>query len=104
MYRNPEPGRLIVLEGLDGSGTTTQARLLHKALADLGQSNTQTQEPTYGPIGVQLRSILTGRLQADGLTVAYLFAADRLDHMQRMAGDVGWADVWHRIGRAGFRN
>ncbi|RKH50254.1 dTMP kinase [Corallococcus sp. AB050B] len=82
------PGRFIVLEGLDGAGTTTQTERLAAALRADGHAVVTTREPSDGPIGTMLRQALTGRL---GLphgrgplaqeTLALLFAADRTDHL-----------------------
>lgn len=85
-------GRLIVLEGVDGSGTTTQARLLGQALTQLGRQAVLTAEPTTGPVGVLLRKALTHSLldarempvELDFAALALLFAADRLDHNTRV--------------------
>ncbi len=88
-------GRFIVLEGIDGSGTTTQARALVEWLTRKGELVLGTHEPTDGPIGNMLRQVLRGRLLAvpsvgggearpvpmDPSAVALLFAADRLDHL-----------------------
>lgn len=61
------PGRLIVLEGLDGAGTTSQAKRLCQALSDLGIENHLTRQPSDGPIGKVLRQMLTGQhLLPDG--------------------------------------
>jgi dTMP kinase len=77
-----------VLEGLDGSGTTTQVERLAEALRAEGRRLLVTREPSDGPIGTQIRHALTGRLglpQRRGPltedTLALLFAADRLDHL-----------------------
>jgi dTMP kinase len=82
-------GKFIVLEGIDGSGTTTQLERAVAYLAGLGRRATATREPSAGPIGRLLRDALLGRLhmpdggQLDGRTMALLFAADRIDHLQR---------------------
>jgi dTMP kinase len=82
-------GRLIVLEGIDGSGTTTQTERLVACLRQQGRTAVSTREPSGGPIGRLLREVLLGqhRMPAggsvDGRTMALLFAADRLDHLQR---------------------
>ncbi|MEN9578192.1 MAG: hypothetical protein RJA70_1201 [Pseudomonadota bacterium] len=83
-------GRFIVLEGIDGSGTTTQARLLHERLQRAGRLRTRaTCEPTTGPIGALIRHALQRRMVVnaeggarapDWKTMALLFAADRMDH------------------------
>ncbi len=84
-------GKLIALEGIDGSGTTTQARLMHAALIDLGIPVHLTQEPSDGPVGGLIRQILQGRLVTRGRTgmrapgwntMGLMFAADRLDHLE----------------------
>jgi dTMP kinase len=80
--------RLIVLEGLDGAGTTTQAKRLVEHLIARGGKAHLTREPSDGPIGVLIRQMLTGGHAIPGQTIAQstfglLFAADRLDHLQR---------------------
>jgi len=75
-------GRFIVLEGIDGSGTTTQAARLSAALRDAGHAVVSTREPSDGPIGLVLRQALTRRLVGlSDRVLALLFAADRLDHL-----------------------
>jgi dTMP kinase len=79
----------IVLEGIDGSGTTTQLALLERHLAARGRRVHPTREPSQGPVGRLLREILLGGhphpdgTPADGLAMALLFAADRRDHLRR---------------------
>jgi len=79
----------IVLEGIDGSGTTTQLDRLAAHLTARGRRVHTTREPSQGPIGRLLREILLGghRLPdgtpLDGLAMALLFAADRRDHLMR---------------------
>ena len=80
-------GRFVVLEGLDGAGTTTQARLLGEALRVSGRRVHVTAEPSGGPAGALARQVLASRVTgADGdgfdpAALALLFAADRLDHV-----------------------
>ncbi len=80
-------GRFIVFEGLDGSGTTTQARMLVRWLEAQGRAALFTAEPSSGPVGTLLRQALADRLKgADGGplrpgVVAALFVADRVDHL-----------------------
>lgn len=77
---------LIVIEGIDGAGTTTQARRLVAALRSRNITAFETREPTDGPVGMLLRQVLRGRLVSAAGTalswqeLALLFAADRLDH------------------------
>jgi len=54
------PGFLIALEGVDGSGKSTQAGLLAATLKKDGHPVVLTREPTNGPAGQRLRSYLTG--------------------------------------------
>ena len=71
----------IVVEGLDGSGKSTQIDLLRHQLQGLGQACYLTGEPTDLPTGQFLRSVLSGEVEADMRTVAALFAADRIEHL-----------------------
>jgi dTMP kinase len=81
-------GRFIVLEGLDGAGTTTQTARLVAALRAQGRFARGTREPSDGPIGTMIRQVLSGRFVLPGgrapgwATMALLFAADRLDHVE----------------------
>jgi len=79
--------RFIVLEGLDGSGTTTQLRLIADRLAREGTPHWATCEPTDGPVGRLLRSILAREIKAHPRTIAMLYAADRNEHV--FATDTG---------------
>ncbi|MBF0564539.1 MAG: dTMP kinase [Nitrospirae bacterium] len=74
-------GTFIVFEGLDGSGKTTQAKLLAGTLRRLGIDVIETEEPTRGSIGILIREILSGRAECDDRALAALFAADRVDHL-----------------------
>lgn len=72
--------RFIVLEGIDGSGTTTQARRLAHAMSDA----LYTCEPTNGPIGRLIREALSAEsgIKLEPRTLALLFAADRQHHIK----------------------
>jgi len=71
----------IALEGIDGSGKSSQARLLAEHLRAKGHKVYATFEPTDGHIGRLLRQILKGAVKADNKAIAGLFLADRLDHL-----------------------
>ncbi|AZR74882.1 dTMP kinase [Anoxybacter fermentans] len=77
----------IVFEAIDGSGTSTQARLLYEYLFNQGYRVFLTEEPTSGPIGNLIRLALKGRFKMTGdkrlddRQLAFLFAADRHDHL-----------------------
>lgn len=93
---------LIVIEGIDGAGTTTQARRLVDALRGDGVDAVLTREPSDGPIGVLLRRMLAGdHAPVDATTMALLFAADRADHIHREVdpaiarGAVVVSDRWY---------
>lgn len=75
-------GTFVALEGLDGSGTSTQATALSQALRARGHTVHATFEPSTGSLGTQARALL-GRKDhpADPHLLALLFAADRLDHV-----------------------
>jgi dTMP kinase len=71
----------IAFEGIDGSGKSTQVKLLKENLENAGHKVYTTFEPTDGPIGKIIRDIFGGRMEADHRTIAALFAADRLEHI-----------------------
>ena len=74
-------GKFIVFEGIDGSGKSTQIRLLSERLKKEGFPCYTTMEPTDGPIGSLIHQIMIGRMKTDNKVIASLFAADRLDHL-----------------------
>ena len=79
-------GVFIVLEGLDGSGTTTQTGRLQNWFNSEGSVFGKcfaTCEPTAGPAGSITRLALNHRLSLDNRTLALLFAADRADHVYK---------------------
>lgn len=71
----------IALEGIDGSGKSTQVKLLSESLIKQGHKVYATFEPTDGPIGKIIRDIFSHKMEADHRTIAGLFVADRLDHL-----------------------
>ena len=100
---NDQRGYFIVVEGLDGSGLTTQTALLRDWFLAHGREAVATKEPSEGPAGAVVRWALTrrlgypphrqhGALHADSPgaweplgddVLALLYAADRLDHVRQ---------------------
>ena len=98
--------RLIVIEGLDGAGTTTQVKRLVEHVRAKGGKAHATREPSDGPVGRLIREMLTGdhaiaNQKLSQSTFGLLFAADRLDHLQRevepklAAGELVISDRWY---------
>jgi dTMP kinase len=80
-----------VFEGVDGSGTTTQLRLLAERFEkDIPPPPPfyGTCEPTGGPVGRLIRSVLSGEISLEPATAARLFAADRNEHLYGKDGIV----------------
>jgi dTMP kinase len=75
-------GKFIVLEGIDGSGKSTLANGLYKKMLEHGFSCERTFEPTNGHIGQLIRAAFRRELSLSEETIAALFLADRLDHIQ----------------------
>ena len=74
---------LIAIEGIDGSGKTTQVGLLTKALRALNYDVVDSKEPTDGQYGSQLReSAFTGRKTAE--EELELFILDRKEHVETL--------------------
>jgi dTMP kinase len=82
-------GRFIVLEGIDGAGTTTQLERLARTLEARGVTVHRTCEPSTGPVGGLIRQYLRHTIRDEAGTpravswdtMALLFAADRVDHV-----------------------
>ncbi len=77
-------GKLVSIEGIDGCGKSTHARLLARWLRSRGYKVIVTDEPTNGPIGRVIKRILRGELKAPIAAEALLFAADRLHHAEKL--------------------
>ena len=75
-------GTFICIEGLDGSGKTTQAKLLVKKLRK-SHNAVYTAEPSHGKIGTFIRnSYLYGEKRLSSVIEALLFAAERIEHVE----------------------
>ena len=72
----------IVFEGIDGSGKSTQAKMLKEALERNGIDALLTKEPTDGPIGQIIRKGLRNEMNLSMRTLQLLFTADRSYHLE----------------------
>lgn len=79
------PGTFITFEGIDGSGKSTQLRLLGNFLRANGCDALLTREPGGTPVGRRLRAaLLDATEEVDPLTELLVFAADRAQHVRRV--------------------
>ena len=79
------PGTFITFEGIDGSGKSTQLRLLGNFLRANGCDALLTREPGGTALGLRLRAALLDAMEeVDPLTELLVFAADRAQHVHRM--------------------
>ena len=80
----PCRGLLIVFEGLDGAGKTTQLGLLYDHLLAQGQDVVRSREPTDGPWGQKLRQLMVhGRGDVTPDTELEWFLNDRREHVEQ---------------------
>ncbi|MEM2281644.1 MAG: dTMP kinase [Candidatus Bathyarchaeia archaeon] len=76
-------GFFVCMEGLDGCGKTTQARILVRTLRKRGYEAVYTAEPSRGKIGRFIkRYCLHGKKRVSTVVEALLFAADRYEHVE----------------------
>jgi len=82
---NHYPGLFIVFEGLDGSGESTQADLLSKALAKEfgGRHVWLTKEPSESSVGGTIRDSLQGIYRLSPTALQFMFVADRFIHLTK---------------------
>lgn len=85
-----EPGKWIVLEAVDDAALLQLSEGLCRWLRGRGLAVEHTHEPTYGPAGTQILLARQGRLQFEVTSLALLYLADRLDHVQRADGIESW--------------
>jgi dTMP kinase len=77
------PGFLLVIEGIDGAGKSTQAEMVQGAFVARGFSVVRSREPTHGKWGKLLReSAITGRLPIE--EELHAFYEDRREHVQTL--------------------
>lgn len=82
--RKRQSGIFICIEGIDGSGKTTQAHRLVETLTRLGHNAVYTTEPSKGVYGEIIRkNILHGDNRVPPIVEATLFAVDRVDHVEK---------------------
>jgi dTMP kinase len=78
-------GTFITFEGIDGSGKSTQLRLLANFLHSQGCEVLLTREPGGTPVGNRLRAaLLDAHEEVDPLAELLVFAADRAQHVRRV--------------------
>lgn len=77
------PGKLIIFEGTDGAGKSTQIKLLAEYLSENHQVIT-TFEPTNGPYGKEIRALYTNRSAKTKEEELELFLADRRQHVEEL--------------------
>ncbi|MDD3531925.1 MAG: dTMP kinase [Candidatus Shapirobacteria bacterium] len=85
MTKKSISGKLVVIEGLDGSGKSTQMALLEQELIKRGSNYCLTREHTRdGAVGKLIERVLSSRGKLDSIALQLLFVADRLDHLERV--------------------
>ncbi len=95
MTRDRTLGQFIALEGGEGAGKSTQARLLCDALVARGIEVVRTREPGGTPLAETIRALLLTEGEAPELrTEALLFAAARADHVARLIKPALAAGKW----------
>ncbi len=77
----------VVFEGIDGAGTSTQIKMLQNSPD--AERFFFTAEPTKSETGKFLRKMLKGDVKLDARTSAFLFAADRSEHLYGKGEDLG---------------
>lgn len=83
MQKNKFPGKFIVIEGLDGSGSSTQIFRIADFLKENGKKIHITKEPTNNLIGGLIRGQLSGDWKSSPECLQLLFAADRAHHLEK---------------------
>lgn len=85
LKKNPYKGIYIALEGMDGSGKTTQAEKLAEYFKSQGREVVLTQEPERGGVvGKMVHDILQSKINVPKVSLQYLFSADRAIHQEEI--------------------
>lgn len=82
--QSSQNGFLIAIEGIDGAGKSTLARLLSQRLQDSGYETVVTKEPGGTATGKEIRAIVQNTHHLDPKTEFLLFAADRAQHIKEV--------------------
>jgi dTMP kinase len=84
MKKNPHPGKFIVFEGLDGSGQSTQAKLLSDFLNKNNFQTILTKEPTKdSKVAGKIKEILGKKIKIKPEKLQELFVEDRREHLEK---------------------
>ena len=91
-----ERGRFITLEGGEGTGKSTQTRLLSDKLRALGIASLTTREPGGAPGAEAIRALLVerGAVSWEPLTEAFLHSAARVEHLATTVRPALAAGTW----------
>lgn len=85
LKKNPYTGLYIALEGIDGSGKTTQVKMLKGHFESQGKEVVITHEPRRdGVIGALVDKVLRGEVEIPEVSIQYLFAAQRAVFMEEL--------------------
>ena len=85
LNKNPYKGLYVALEGIDGSGKTTQAKNLAAYFKGQGREVVVTQEPSRtGAVGKLVHEVLQSKVKIPKIAIQYLFSADRAIHQEEL--------------------
>ena len=88
-----EKGRFIVLEGVDGSGKSTQIAMVRDQLESMGHKVFCTSEPTSGDVGKEIRRALSGEISRTNTDLAVMFLADRIQHCREISTHLNAGEI-----------
>lgn len=80
------PALLITVEGVEGSGKSTQCARLARYLGGLGHDVVRTSEPDGTPLGLRIRALFEEGPTPTPLAQTFLFMAARQEHVTRVIG------------------